>query len=118
MCIARGRTTLTRLSNLAKFEELEELHLRVFGGSDVVEIFANDRFAWLTKAYSSFNECTSIRCFSTESPPGTLGTTYAFVKIWQGVRVFKKKKAGRLPLGFLISLLVDQHLHSKETTKT
>lgn len=41
-------------------ETMERFHLRVFADGDVLEIFANDRFALSTVVYADVKSCTGI----------------------------------------------------------
>ena len=57
-CDEQGPHTLLRRTT-KDGEEWEHLHLRIFVDHDVLEIFANDRFALSTRVYSSAH-CTGV----------------------------------------------------------
>ncbi|KAI6778011.1 uncharacterized protein J7T54_007408 [Emericellopsis cladophorae] len=44
-------------------ESTEKLHLRIFRDGDVLEIFANDRFALSTMVYANGADCINLSCF-------------------------------------------------------
>lgn len=65
-------------------EELEKLHLRIFSDGDVLEVFANDRFALSTMVYADSKDCTGISWFvdgqeSSES-------IFESVKLWENMK--------------------------------
>ncbi|CAJ0542645.1 Ff.00g001820.m01.CDS01 [Fusarium sp. VM40] len=65
-------------------EELEKLHLRIFCDGDVLEVFANDRFALSTMVYADARECTGISWF-VESQRST-ETVFESVRLWENMR--------------------------------
>ncbi|KAF5024423.1 hypothetical protein F66182_3509 [Fusarium sp. NRRL 66182] len=62
-------------------EELEKLHLRIFCDGDVLEVFANDRFALSTMVYSDTKECTGISWFVEGQ-----GSVFESVKLWENMK--------------------------------
>lgn len=64
-------------------EVTEKLHLRIFSDGDVLEIFANDRFALSTTVYVDARSCAGISCFAQglESE----GVVIDSVAFWDGL---------------------------------
>jgi beta-fructofuranosidase len=64
-------------------EILEKLHLRIFTDGDVLEVFANDRFALSTVVYANAYECTGLSFFAE----GDVGGEIAFgsISLWDGM---------------------------------
>jgi beta-fructofuranosidase len=82
VCPEQGPFTLFK-NNIAGREELETLHLRVFSDGDILEIFANDRFALATMVYSEDHERNGgITAFAT----GGMGSaTFEATTVWDGL---------------------------------
>lgn len=81
-CPDAGAFTLLSFTN----GELEQLRLRVFSDGDVLEIFANDRFALATMVY-------------TDSTAGILGGVSAFTEGRQGSATFHELSLYDAPEG-------------------
>ncbi|KAJ4172633.1 hypothetical protein NW754_002835 [Fusarium falciforme] len=64
-------------------EELEKLRLRIFCDGDIVEVFANDRFALSTMVYADSKECTGISWFVEGE--GSEGTVFESIKLWENM---------------------------------
>ncbi|KXJ90109.1 glycosyl hydrolase [Microdochium bolleyi] len=64
-----------------KESEVENLHLRIFSDGDVLEVFANDRFALSTMVYSG-SGCDGISTF-VES--GQNNDLFESVQVWTGL---------------------------------
>ncbi|KAF4974839.1 hypothetical protein FZEAL_8300 [Fusarium zealandicum] len=64
-------------------EELEKLQLRIFCDGDVLEIFANDRFALSTMVYADSQDCTGISWFVEGGDSG--GTAFETVRLWENM---------------------------------
>ncbi|KAM5341268.1 hypothetical protein ACJ41O_015377 [Fusarium nematophilum] len=76
--------------------EMEKLQLRIFSDGDILEVFANDRFALATMVYSeSYSQKSSgITAFAT----GSIGSAvFESVTIWDGLDA-KKLPTGVEPL--------------------
>ncbi|UZP38618.1 hypothetical protein NXS19_006434 [Fusarium pseudograminearum] len=65
-------------------EELEKLHLRIFCDGDVLEVFANDRFALSTMVYADSKDCTGISWFVESEGPSE--SVFESVKLWENMR--------------------------------
>ena len=65
-------------------EVTEDLHLHIFSDGDVVEIFANDRFALSTTVYADAQTCLGISCFM-EGESQSSGT-FETIELWQGLQ--------------------------------
>ena len=76
----RGPLTLF-ISNEAGTEVAERLRLRIFRDGDVLEIFANDRFALSTVVYAGPLSCPGISCFSTS--PKTGDVVFESISLWE-----------------------------------
>ncbi|KAF2993747.1 hypothetical protein E8E13_000948 [Curvularia kusanoi] len=74
--IIRGPFTLFTLQGPGEAERVEKLRLRIFGDGDVIEIFANDRFALSTMVYSHPSECTGVSCYFEGSDTGSSGAAF------------------------------------------
>ncbi|TPX08523.1 uncharacterized protein E0L32_010010 [Thyridium curvatum] len=64
-------------------ECLESLHLRIFSDGDVIEVFANDRFALSTTVYSDAINCLGISCFAEGQDSSASG--FETVMLWEGL---------------------------------
>ncbi|KAH7169975.1 glycosyl hydrolase [Dactylonectria macrodidyma] len=64
-------------------EVMEKLHLRIFCDGDVLEVFANDRFALSTMVYSESPLCTGISWFADQQD----STSHVFesIKLWESL---------------------------------
>uniref|UniRef100_A0A0D2Y0X6 Acid beta-fructofuranosidase n=1 Tax=Fusarium oxysporum (strain Fo5176) TaxID=660025 RepID=A0A0D2Y0X6_FUSOF len=65
-------------------EELEKLHLRIFCDGDVLEVFANDRFALSTMVYADTGDCTGLSWFV--EGPGASETVFESAKLWENMK--------------------------------
>ncbi|KAK6715082.1 hypothetical protein SNK04_006009 [Fusarium graminearum] len=65
-------------------EELEKLHLHIFCDGDVLEVFANDRFALSTMVYADTKDCTGISWFVEGE--GASESVFESVKLWENMR--------------------------------
>ncbi|KAM0559818.1 hypothetical protein ACHAPJ_003766 [Fusarium lateritium] len=65
-------------------EQLEKLRLRIFCDGDVLEVFANDRFALSTMVYADTKECTGISWFAEGQGPS--GSIVESVKLWENIK--------------------------------
>ncbi|KAG7002959.1 Levanase [Fusarium oxysporum f. sp. conglutinans] len=65
-------------------EELEKFHLRIFCDGDVLEVFANDRFALSTMVYADTGDCTGLSWFV--EGPGASETVFESVKLWENMK--------------------------------
>lgn len=65
-------------------EVTENLRLRIFSDGDVLEIFANDRFALSTTVYVDALSCLGISCF-TEGDTEDAGT-FETIELWEGLQ--------------------------------
>lgn len=80
-CDERGPFTLFRSQNGGN-DEVESLQLRIFCDNDLVEIYANDRFALSTTIYQDNREALLISLFATGSSESAV---FQKVKIWSGM---------------------------------
>ncbi|KAI1064503.1 hypothetical protein LB506_007787 [Fusarium annulatum] len=65
-------------------EELEKLHLRIFCDGDVLEVFANDRFALSTMIYADTRDCTGLSWFVEGQ--GASEIVFESVKLWENMK--------------------------------
>ncbi|KEY67026.1 hypothetical protein S7711_04708 [Stachybotrys chartarum IBT 7711] len=80
-CDERGPFTLFKTQNGGK-EEIESLQLRIFCDNDLVEIYANDRFALSTTTYQDNPQALLISLFAN----GSIGSAiFQEVRIWSGM---------------------------------
>ena len=76
----RGPHTLFVTRDSSGEEAQERLHLQVFCDHDVLEVFANGRFALATMVYTQDPEALNISCFAH----GQIGsTTFEDIQIWE-----------------------------------
>ncbi|KAM5344237.1 hypothetical protein ACJ41O_012774 [Fusarium nematophilum] len=61
-------------------EELEKLRLRIFCDGDILEVFANERFALSTMVYADAEECTGVSWFVEGKGSG--GAVFESIKLW------------------------------------
>ncbi|KAJ1325969.1 beta-fructofuranosidase [Microdochium nivale] len=67
-------------------DRVEKLHLRIFSDGDVLEVFANDRFALSTMAYSGSSGCDGISTFVQGGAAASDGgELFESVRIWRGL---------------------------------
>lgn len=64
-------------------ETIETLNLRIFCDGDVLEIFANDRFALSTVVFSDEKSCVGISCFVEGA--NLLGSKFEMISLWEGL---------------------------------
>ncbi|KAJ3536392.1 hypothetical protein NM208_g6742 [Fusarium decemcellulare] len=64
-------------------EELEKLRLRIFCDGDILEVFANDRFALSTMVYADTKECNGISWFAEGG--GSSAPAFESIKIWENM---------------------------------
>ncbi|OIW29513.1 Arabinanase/levansucrase/invertase [Coniochaeta ligniaria NRRL 30616] len=85
-CPDAGPFTLLKLDGSAGGEKvpvLEKLRLRIFCDGDVLEVFANDRFALATMVYSD-QDARGLTAFAT----GDVGSAvFETVTVWDGLEV-------------------------------
>lgn len=66
-------------------EKVEPLHLRIFSDGDIIEIFANDRFALSTMVYSE-EGCSGISTFvESDAASDVKHDLFESVHIWEGL---------------------------------
>ncbi|CAH0056874.1 unnamed protein product [Clonostachys solani] len=76
-----GPFTLFVLSE-HELEVIEELHMRLFCDGDVLEVFANDRFALSTVVYSDTQSCCGISSF-VEKAGCDDATYFRSISLWE-----------------------------------
>lgn len=81
----KGPFTLfyTQRDGMVDKSELEKLHLRAIFDADVVEIFANDRFALTTTVYSGYYR--SGRKVSTFATGCEQSASFEEIRVWDGL---------------------------------
>lgn len=79
----QGPFTLFFQADEKDVETMERLHSRVFDDGDVMEIFANDRFALSTVVYSDAATRTGISCFVEGEGVGN--AVFEAIKIWENL---------------------------------
>lgn len=85
-----GAFTLLVSENDDGREGIETLQLRVFSDGDVLEIFANDRFALSTVVYADSNTCNGVSWFvETEGEAGA-DAAFESLSIWEGLANVQK----------------------------
>ncbi|KAI5456849.1 glycosyl hydrolase [Mariannaea sp. PMI_226] len=62
---------------------IEDLTFRLFGDGDVLEIFANDRFALSTMLYADAATCSGISCFVEGADSD--GVVFKSITMWQNL---------------------------------
>lgn len=75
--------------------ETEMLRLRIFSDGDVLEVFANDRFALSTVVYTDSRTCTGISWF-IETEVAETSPVFESVSIWEGLQSIQGSKASHL----------------------
>jgi beta-fructofuranosidase len=82
-CPDAGPFTLLTTRDGERRDNVEKLRLRIFSDGDILEIFANDRFALATMVYSGTSlDLGSITVFAT----GSVGSAVLeSVRVWDGL---------------------------------
>jgi beta-fructofuranosidase len=75
--------------------ETETLRLHIFRDGDVLEVFANDRFALSTVVYSDSRSCNGISWFVESEPAGTK-TVFESISIWEGLQSIETSMSSHL----------------------
>ncbi|KAK4235646.1 glycoside hydrolase [Achaetomium macrosporum] len=82
-CPDAGPFTLLTTRDAEGRESLEKLHIRIFSDGDILEVFANDRFALATMVYSGTGP--DLGGLTAVATGGVGSAVFETVKVWDGL---------------------------------